>query len=184
MPWKESRIMDQRMQFLASYQKEEMSVADLCRTYEISRPTAYRWINRYNETGPEGLVDRSRRPHSCSHATLEPIENAILAPSEPRLLHDHCDLTKLFLRSHAENLDGELRQVAGLHLSQRLCCLSPSRLQASLIKLLTIQSDFWSLLGECTAIFFRSDKTDPFSLEIQIAAESLWHLALKTKEPC
>jgi hypothetical protein len=28
----------------------------------ISRPTAYRWINRYNETGPEGLVDRSRRP--------------------------------------------------------------------------------------------------------------------------
>ena len=35
-------------------------------------------INRYEETGPEGLVDRSRRPHTCSHATLEPIENAIL----------------------------------------------------------------------------------------------------------
>jgi transposase len=62
---------------LSSYQKEEMSVADLCRAYGISRPTAYRWINRYNKTGPEGLVDRSRRPHSCSHATLEPIENAI-----------------------------------------------------------------------------------------------------------
>jgi hypothetical protein len=28
MPWKESRIMDQRLQFLSSYQKEEMSVAD------------------------------------------------------------------------------------------------------------------------------------------------------------
>ena len=40
-----------------------MSVADLCREYGISRPTGYRWINRYNETGPEGLVDRSRRPH-------------------------------------------------------------------------------------------------------------------------
>ena len=50
MPWKESRIMDQRLQFLASYQKEEMSVADLCRAYGISRPTAYRWINRYNDT--------------------------------------------------------------------------------------------------------------------------------------
>jgi hypothetical protein len=47
---------------------------DLCREYGISRPTAYRWINRYNETGPEGLVDRSRRPHTCSHATLEPME--------------------------------------------------------------------------------------------------------------
>ena len=77
MPWKESRILDQRLQFLSSYQKEEMSVADLCRAYGISRPTAYRWINRYNETGPEGLIDRSRRPHTCSHATLEPIENAI-----------------------------------------------------------------------------------------------------------
>ena len=55
-----------------------MSVADLCRAYGISRPTAYRWINRYNETGPEGLVDRSRRPHTCSHANLEPMENAIL----------------------------------------------------------------------------------------------------------
>jgi transposase-like protein len=70
--------MDQRLQFLSSYQKEEMSVADLCRAFGISRPTAYRWINRYNETGPEGLVDRSSRPHSCSHATLEPIENTIL----------------------------------------------------------------------------------------------------------
>src|SRR3984957_12255083 len=47
MPWKESRIMDQRLQFLSSYQKEEMSVANLCRAYGISRPTAYRWINRY-----------------------------------------------------------------------------------------------------------------------------------------
>ena len=64
---------------LSSYQKEEMSVADLYREYGISRPTGYRWINRYNETGPEGLVDRSRRPHGCSHATLEPVENAIFA---------------------------------------------------------------------------------------------------------
>ena len=79
MPWKEGRILDQRLQFLSSYQKEEMSVADLCRQYGISRPTGYRWINRYNEIGPEGLVDRSRRPHGCSHATLEPIENVIFA---------------------------------------------------------------------------------------------------------
>jgi hypothetical protein len=48
MPWKESRILDQRLQFLSSYQKEEMSGADLCREYGISRPTAYRWINRYS----------------------------------------------------------------------------------------------------------------------------------------
>jgi transposase len=77
MPWKENRIMDQRLQFFSQVSKKEMSAADLCRAYEISRPTAYRWINRYSETGPEGLVDRSRRPYNCSHATLEPNENTI-----------------------------------------------------------------------------------------------------------
>ena len=78
--------MDQRLQFLSSYQKEEMSVADLCREYGISRPTGYRWINRYKETGPEGLVDRSRRPHGCSHATLEPIENDPCASGQASIL--------------------------------------------------------------------------------------------------
>jgi len=79
MPWKESRIVDQRLQFLSSYQKEEMSVSDLCREFVVSQPTGYRWINRYKEVGPEGLLDLSSRPHSCSHATQERTENAILA---------------------------------------------------------------------------------------------------------
>ena len=79
MPWKESRIVDQRLQFLSSYQKEEMSLSDLCREFGVSRPTGYRWINRYKEVGPEGLLDLSRKPHSCAHATPETVENAILA---------------------------------------------------------------------------------------------------------
>ncbi len=79
MPWKESRIVDQRLQFLSSYQKEEMSLSDLCREFGVSRPTGYRWINRYKEVGPEGLLDLSRKPHGCSHATSEVTENAILA---------------------------------------------------------------------------------------------------------
>src|ERR1700677_1383613 len=79
MPWKESRIVDQRLQFLSSYQKEEMSVSELCREFGVSRPTGYRWINRYKENGPEGLLNLSSKPHSCSHATPETIESAILA---------------------------------------------------------------------------------------------------------
>ena len=107
MPWKESCILDQRLQFLSSYQKEEMSVADLCRAYGISRPTAYRWIHRYNETGSEGLVARSRRPHTCSHGTLEPMENAILVlrakhPSwGARKLIQPCHLLHLFVHNKA-----------------------------------------------------------------------------------
>ena len=56
-----------------------MSLSDLCREFGVSRPTGYRWINRYKEVGPEGLLDLSRKPHGCSHATSEATENAILA---------------------------------------------------------------------------------------------------------
>ena len=72
-------IVDRRLQFLSSYQKEEMSVSALCREFGVSRPTGYRWINRYKESAPEGLLALSSRPDSCSQATPETIENAILA---------------------------------------------------------------------------------------------------------
>lgn len=70
---------DQRLRFLSSYQKEEMSDSELCREFGVSRPTGYRWITRYKESGPEGLLNLSSKPHSCSHETPETIENAILA---------------------------------------------------------------------------------------------------------
>ena len=79
MPWKETRTVDQRLQFLSSYQKEEMSVTDLCHEYGISRPTAYKWIKRYDEVGPEGLLNLTRTPHSSPYATSAEIENEILA---------------------------------------------------------------------------------------------------------
>jgi transposase-like protein len=47
-----------------------MSVTDLCHEYGISRPTAYKWIKRYDEVGPEGLLDLSARrtvPHTPRH---------------------------------------------------------------------------------------------------------------------
>ena len=56
-----------------------MSVSELCREFGVSRPTGYRWINRYKESGPEGLLNLTSKPRSCSHATPETIENAILA---------------------------------------------------------------------------------------------------------
>jgi transposase len=79
MPWKQTRTVDQRLQFLSSHQKEEMSVTDLCHQYGISRPTAYKWIKRYDEVGPEGRLDLTRTPHSSPHATSAEIENEILA---------------------------------------------------------------------------------------------------------
>lgn len=69
MPWKVTGTVDQRLQFLLSYQKGEMSVTDLCHEYGISRPTAYKWIKRCDEVGPVGLLDLTRTPHNSPFAT-------------------------------------------------------------------------------------------------------------------
>jgi transposase-like protein len=61
--------VDQRLQFLSNCQKEELSVSELCREFGVSRPTDYRWINRYKEVAHEVLLDLSREPHSCSRGT-------------------------------------------------------------------------------------------------------------------
>ena len=66
---KETQTVESPPSFWSSYQGEEMSVTDLCHQYGISRPTAYKWIKRYEEVGPEGLLglkpigrDRKRDP--------------------------------------------------------------------------------------------------------------------------
>ena len=79
MPWQETLLMDQRVQFIADYQRDEFDVADLARRFSISRKTAYKSIDRYEAAGPAGLVDRSRRPAHCPHATPESIVEALLA---------------------------------------------------------------------------------------------------------
>ena len=61
--------MDQRVQFIADYQRAVFDIAELARRYGISRKTAYKWIERYEIGGPAGLVDRSRRPAHCPHRT-------------------------------------------------------------------------------------------------------------------
>lgn len=69
MPWQEMLRMDQRVQFIGDYQRDEVDIAELARRFRVSRKTAYKWIDRYEAAGPAGLVDRSRRPTTCPHAT-------------------------------------------------------------------------------------------------------------------
>ena len=70
--------MDQRVQFIADYQRGVFDIAELARRYDISRKTAYKWIERYEIGGPAELVDRSRRPAHCPHRTPPAIIAALL----------------------------------------------------------------------------------------------------------
>ena len=51
----------------------------ICAMSTAFRPTAYTWIKRYEDVGPEGLLDLTSTPHSCPHSTSTEIENEVLA---------------------------------------------------------------------------------------------------------
>jgi transposase-like protein len=47
-------LMDQRMQFIADYQRGLQTITELADRFD-SRKTAYKWIDRYGQGGPLGL---------------------------------------------------------------------------------------------------------------------------------
>jgi len=67
MAWKECSRVDQRVLLVSEFLKGEEQMAELCRAFGVSRKTAYKWVARYKDEGPAGLVDRSRAP--LTHAT-------------------------------------------------------------------------------------------------------------------
>lgn len=62
MPWKESRPVDLRREFVLAALAPGANVSELCREHGVSRNTGYKWIKRYREGRDEGFADRSRRP--------------------------------------------------------------------------------------------------------------------------
>ena len=78
MPWSEQSAMDARLRFLADYQRAVFPVTELCARFDISRPTASKWIRRYETGCPAGLVERSHRPLTCPHQTPAPMIEALV----------------------------------------------------------------------------------------------------------
>src|SRR4030095_703312 len=80
MPWKAESVMDQRVEFVLRAKEGEEPLAGLCREYGISRPTAYLWLQRYDEVGSvNGLAEHSRRPLHSPQRTAAAVEAAVLA---------------------------------------------------------------------------------------------------------
>jgi transposase InsO family protein len=77
MPWKESHRVNERMRFVTRHQGGE-SVSELCREYGISRKTGYKFLERYQNLGPEGLFDVSRKPKFSPNKTRADIEGLVV----------------------------------------------------------------------------------------------------------
>jgi transposase-like protein len=64
-----SRQAQRRLAVLRHAEEVTGNVALTCRYFGISRNTFYKWQRRYQEEGPDGLRDRSSRPHNSPRAT-------------------------------------------------------------------------------------------------------------------
>jgi transposase InsO family protein len=63
MPWLETDVREQRMQFIVEATRPDANVSAVCRGFGISRKTGYRWLNRYEAAESlTGVQERSRRP--------------------------------------------------------------------------------------------------------------------------
>ena len=95
MPWKETSPMEQRLEFVLRWSKHETSMAELCRTFEISRQTGYELVAAFQAAGLDGLKPHSRAPHHHPNAIAEEVCGAVLRakeahPSWVRRSSSHC----------------------------------------------------------------------------------------------
>lgn len=78
MPWDHTSIMDQKRLFVADYLTRSFTIVELCDRYGISRPTAYKWIDRFLNRGYQGLEELPRRPSRCPHRTPDELVEILL----------------------------------------------------------------------------------------------------------
>ena len=92
MPFEETHVVDERRRFVTEAQRSLKSHSELCRRYGISRPTGYKWIERWEGEGPAGLQGRPSRPQSSPCATPAHVVEAIL---NVRRAHDDYGAKKI-----------------------------------------------------------------------------------------
>ena len=79
MAWKESDRVSERLDFVKLASVEGANISEICRRFGVSRKTGYKWLLRWKKEGPDGLVDRSRRPSRSPSRTSEKVEEQVLS---------------------------------------------------------------------------------------------------------
>lgn len=73
MPWLESTPMSQRREFVRLAQSQAIPFAELCRRFNISRKTGYKWCSRASD-----LREHSRRPLHSPTRTPDDVQERVV----------------------------------------------------------------------------------------------------------
>lgn len=74
----QDRQVRRRLAVLRHAEEVSGNVAMTCRYYGISRQCYYTWLRRFEADGPEGLRERSHRPHHSPNATQAEVIDKIV----------------------------------------------------------------------------------------------------------
>lgn len=82
MPWNKVEPMVQRKELLEELLLPGANISASCKAHNISRKTAYKWLNRYKDGALSTLSDHSKARHSQPMKTAERIEKIIVNTHE------------------------------------------------------------------------------------------------------
>ena len=84
MAWKTVDVQEQRVRFVVCALRREKNFRQLCQEFDISRPTGYQWLRRYQAGGIAAIVEKSRRPQHSPRQTTPEIEQRVVALRQQR----------------------------------------------------------------------------------------------------
>jgi putative transposase len=125
MGWKASSVMDEKLRFVFSYERDEESMKTLCERFGISRETGYVWLRRYRQNGAAGLLEVNRAPLRHPNQTAAGIEEAVLELRQAHMTWGPRKLKRILERDQpgrgwpATSTMGEIVKRAGLVVERR-----------------------------------------------------------------
>lgn len=88
MPWRVSDSMKERAKFVLEWERRwkesegrRTEMAELCRMFGISRPTGYKWVERFQQNNWDirAVAEQSRKPKTSPTAIIPELEDSIVA---------------------------------------------------------------------------------------------------------
>ena len=104
MPWRQATVVSQREEFVRLAGQEGANVSELCRRFEVSRKTGYKWLGRWSSLGLAGLEDQSPRPLNSPGKTPVSTEARVLKVRQAHPAWGARKIAHVLLRDHGLEL--------------------------------------------------------------------------------
>jgi len=118
MSWKKTCETEERFQFIEDWKQKDWNFTELCDRFEVSRKTGYKWLERYQAEGLDGLQERSRAPLWHPNQVVPEVAEAL---AETRDVHPSWGPVKLkaYLEREAPEIVWPAASTIGVILAER-----------------------------------------------------------------